>query len=108
MNKKYIINSNEEIQKIISKGTKKVDKYFIIYNVKNSLEYNRYCISISKKIGNAVVRNKEKRVIKEILRKSNINSQKNYVIILRKEILSLSFIEKEKELINLIKGEKNE
>lgn len=108
MNKKYIINSNEEIQKIISKGTKKVDKYFIIYNVKNSLEYNRYCVSISKKIGNAVVRNKEKRVIKEILRKSNINSQKNYVIILRKEILSLSFIEKEKELINLIKGEKNE
>lgn len=108
MNKKYIIISNLEIQKIISKGTKKVGKYFIIYYVKNSLKYNRYCISVSKKIGNAVIRNKEKRAIKEILRKSNINSQKNYVIILRKEILSLSYNDKEKELINLINGEKDE
>ncbi len=106
MNKKYIVNKNEEIQKIISKNIKTVNKYFIIYMEKNSLDINRYCISVSKKIGNAVVRNRQRRIIKEILRKNNINQSMNYVIILRKEILNLKYEDKERELISLIKGEK--
>ena len=42
--------------------------------------------------------------------KNNIQNGYNYVIIIRKEILSLSYQEKEQELINLFKkiGEKNE
>lgn len=106
MNKKYIVNKNEEIQKIISKNIKTVNKYFIIYMEKNSLDINRYCINVSKKIGNAVVRNRQRRIIKEILRKNNINQSMNYVIILRKEILNLKYEDKERELISLIKGEK--
>lgn len=106
MNKKYIISKNEEIEKIIKKGNKIVNKYYIIYSEKNDFEYNRYAISVSKKLGNAVIRNKLKRRTKEIIRISSIKNGKNYVIILRKEIFDLSYQEQTLILTKLIEGEK--
>lgn len=105
MNKKYIIRKNEEIQKIIKNSKKIINKFFIIYYSKNSYNYNRYCISVGKKIGKANVRNLYKRRIKDILMKNNINLSKDYVIILRVNILNLTYIQMKEELIKILKGE---
>ncbi|MDD6272934.1 MAG: ribonuclease P protein component [bacterium] len=105
MNKKYIIKKNEEIQKIIKNSKKIVNKYFIIYLVNNNLKYNRYCVSVSKKIGKANIRNLYKRRIKDILMKNNFNSSNDYVIILRKPILDISYQEINNEIIKCLKGE---
>ena len=83
MNKKYIIRKNEEIQKILQNSKKIVNKYFVIYYSKNNSNYNRYCISVSKKIGKAHTRNLYKRRIKDILSKNDINLSMDYVIILK-------------------------
>lgn len=41
MNKKYIITKNEEIEKIVKTGKKKVSRYYIIYYIDNNEEnYN--------------------------------------------------------------------
>lgn len=106
MNKKYIIPKSDEISNIIKTGSKVINQYYIIYSITNKLDYNRYCISVSKKLGNAVVRNKLKRTIKEILRKSNIKNNKNYVIILRRGILELNYEEKKKKLFNILEENK--
>lgn len=103
MNKKYIIKKNEEIQQIIGDSNKKVNKYFVIYFRKNNYNFNRYCISVSKKIGKANVRNLYKRRIKNILMKNNINFSKDYVIILRVNILNLNYEQIQNELINVLK-----
>ncbi len=103
MNKKYIIKKNEEIQQIIGYSNKKVNKYFVIYFRKNNYNFNRYCISVSKKIGKANVRNLYKRRIKDILMKNNINFSKDYVIILRVSILNLNYEQIQNELINVLK-----
>lgn len=105
MNKKYIIRKNEEIQKIIKKSKKIINKYFIVYYCKNELNYNRYCISVSKKIGKAVTRNLYKRRIKDIIMKNNINKSNDYVIILRNSILDINYKMIEFELVKLVKGE---
>ncbi len=105
MNKKYIIRKNEEIQKIIKKSKKIINKYFIIYYSSNSYNYNRYCISVSKKIGKAHVRNLYKRRIKDILIKNSINFSKDYVIILRVNILTLTYAQIRDSLIKILKGE---
>ncbi len=105
MNKKYIIRKNEEIQKIIQKSKKIINKYFVIYYLKNSFGFNRYCISVSKKIGKAHTRNLYKRRIKDILMKNNINNSNDYVIILRNSILNINYQEIKSELLNLLKGE---
>lgn len=105
MNKKYIIKKNEEIQEIIKVGNKLINKYFVIYNKDNNLKFNRFCVSVSKKRGNAVCRNKIRRQIKDILMKNTIKDSKDYVIIIRSELIKLSYIEKKEALLNLLKGE---
>lgn len=103
MNKKYIIQKNEEIKDIISKKNKLVTRIFITYSASNNYGYNRYCISISKKIGKAVTRNLYKRRIKNILSKNNFKNSHDYVIIVRNSIKELKFSEIEKEFIKYFK-----
>ncbi len=105
MNKKYIIRTNEEIQNIIKTGKKQVSKNFIIYNIESDTTYNKYCISVSKKIGKANIRNKYKRRIKDILMKNKIYLNRKYVIILKKEVLSSSYNDLREELLKQIKGD---
>ncbi len=113
MKKLNIIKKQDEINNIIKTGILFKNKYFFIYNKKNNNKYHRFCICVSKKLGNAVVRNKNKRQIKDIIDKSNLVFQSNmdYVIILRKEISDISYDEKKKYLIDILcklEGEKNE
>ena len=103
MNKKYIIQKNEEIAFIVKNGLKKTTKYFIIYNIER--EEPKFCVSVSKKIGKANIRNKIKRRIKDTIMKNKIDLNRNYVIIVRKEALGASYRELNEELIKNLKGE---
>ena len=95
-----------KIQEIIKRSNKKYNKFFVIYCAKNSLGYNRFCISVGKKIGKAHTRNLYKRRIKDILMKNNIDSSNDYVIILRTDILGNSYQKISDELLKLLRGEK--
>ena len=106
MNKKYIVRKNEEIQEIIESNNKIVGKNFIIYYKDNSFNYNRFCISVSKKIGKAHTRNYYKRIMKDILSKNIINTSYDYVIILRNGILSMNYLNIKDDILKLLKGEK--
>ena len=106
MKKKYIIRKNEEIQKIVKTSKKLVNKYFIVYFRNNDFQYNRYCISVSKKLGKAHTRNLYKRRIKNILIKNNINNSMDYVIILRNAVIGITYEEMQYELLNILKGDK--
>ena len=110
MKKKEIKKKSNDYTKIINTNNKLKNKYFSLFYQKS--DNTLFGISIPKKIGNAVIRNKMKRQIKNIIdnNKMHIQNNYNYVIIIRKEILVLTYEEKEKELITLFKkiGEKNE
>ena len=113
MKKLNIIKKQEEINNIIKTGNLSKNKFFYIYNKERDSKYYRFCICVSKKLGNAVVRNKNKRQIKEIIDKSNLvfKSNMDYVIILRKEISNISYENKKKYLLEILcklEGETNE
>jgi ribonuclease P protein component len=113
MKKLNIIKKQDEINNIIKTGNLYKNKYFYIYNKERNQKYYRFCICVSKKLGNAVVRNKNKRQIKEIIDKSNLvfKSNMDYVIILRKEISNISYENKKKYLLEILcklEGETNE
>ena len=111
MKKKNIIKSKLEYTEIIKKCNYKKNPFFIIYYRKNN-SINRYGISVPKKTGKAVIRNKIKRRLKNIIDNNEFNIQKtyDYVIIIRKRLIELNYQEMENSFINLIKkiGAKNE
>ena len=73
----------------------------------------KFGISVSKKLGNAVKRNKIKRQIREIISKNNYENNFNCIIIVRKSYLEQTFLENSNDLnyifnkIN-VKGAHNE
>ena len=103
MKKLDIIKSSGEYTEIINTGKKIKSNNISIYYRKND-EKNRYGISIPKKTGKAVIRNKIKRRIKNIIdnNKNSMQSSYDYVIIIRKGILDLTYQEIEIELLNLM------
>ena len=70
MKKIYRIKKNEDIKLVLDNKKSAGNKNYIIYIMKNSEAKNfRVAMSVSKKIGNAVVRNRQKRLIKEVFNK---------------------------------------
>ena len=64
------IKTSKDFLEVISKGQKYTKSGLIFYTLKNSTEEIKLGISLKKKTGNAVYRNKLKRQIKNII---NIN-----------------------------------
>ena len=104
MKKINIIKSSREINSILNKKNSIKNKYFYIYKDINNLNRYRFAICVSKKIGNAVTRNKIKRQIKDIIDKSNLRFKYNedYVIIVSREINKINYKEMKDNLIKLI------
>ncbi len=103
MKKRNIIKKEKEFTEIIKKYPYVKNSYFVIYYRKNNT-YNRFGISIPKKTGKANIRNKIKRRIKNIidLNEKYIHKSYDYVIIIRKRLIELSYIEIERSLLSLI------
>ncbi len=104
MRKLYVVKTNQDFEKVINNGKCIKNKYFVIHHMSNNLKYDRFGISVSKKLGNAVFRNKYKRKIRSIIdnyKKLYINNE-DYIIILRKEAINLDHNMLEKELFALL------
>ena len=104
MRKLYIVKEKKDFEKIINNNTFNKNKSFVVYSIENNLKYNRYGISVSKKLGNAVFRNKYKRKIRSIIDtyKKNYNISKDYIIILRRGALNRNFQELSEDLHKLL------
>ena len=104
MKKKFIVKKNKEFNNIIENNKFIKNKSFVIYYIENQLPYNRYGISVSKKLGNAVFRNKYKRRIREIVdsNKKDYINHKDCIIILRREGINNSFSKLKEELLKLL------
>lgn len=100
MKKKYRVKRNEDFSNIISKKQSFANRSFIIYYKKNEEKYSRVGISVGKKIGNAVIRNKIKRQVRMMVQEIfDFQEPIDYVIIIRKKYISLSYEENKKELL---------
>lgn len=59
------IKLNREFQRVYRRGSRKGGKCVTVYAVKNRLSSNRLGITVGKKFGNSVQRNRMKRLIRE-------------------------------------------
>lgn len=101
MNLKKRIKKNEEFKEIIDLHKLIRAKSCNIY-FKKYTEETRFGISVSKKIGNAVIRNRIKRRIKGILKDLNVKSNIEFILIAKKEINDMNYQELKYDLENSI------
>ena len=103
MKKINILKNNRDFNRIIKNNKSFKYKDYIIYIERDTNDFYKFGISVSKKIGNAVVRNKLKRQIKNIIDKKCYENSFNCIIILRKGILTKSFSEMSEDLYSVFK-----
>jgi len=103
MRKLYIVKKEKDFEKIIKEGKCNKNRYFVIHHLKNNLPYDRYGVSVSKKLGNAVFRNKYKRIIRNILmeNKKTFQNNRDYIIMIKKTGLDKSYLELKEDLQNI-------
>ena len=92
-----------DFRTVYNKGTSHADRLLVLYVLENNLEKNRLGISVSKKVGNSVVRHHLSRLIRESYR---LNEQLfdcglDIVVIARVKAKKASYHEIEKSLLHL-------
>lgn len=105
MNKQQRIKKNKEFQHIFKKGKSFANRQFIVYVLKNDQPEFRIGLSVSKKVGNAVTRNRIKRYIRQTFLelKDDLKPNADYVIIARQQAAEMDFHESKKSLEHVLK-----
>lgn len=68
MLKKNVLSGKRNFDVVYKKGKSIGHKYVVVFYKKNDLSYNRIAFLASKKVGNAVMRNRARRLMKESVR----------------------------------------
>ena len=99
------LKNNRDFVNVYTSGRSYANKYLVIYTLKNASDRNRLGISVSKKVGNSVVRHRLKRLIKESYRlhEKMFNSGLDIVVIARKGSDACDFAGIESALLHLMK-----
>lgn len=103
--KKYKIRKNSEFRVVYKKGKSIANRLLVLYIFRNIKKLNRTGVSVSKKVGKSVIRNKVRRLIKESYRLNNSNLKQGYdlVFIARNSAKNRSFLEIQKSMLELFK-----
>ncbi|MCI8719138.1 MAG: ribonuclease P protein component [Lachnospiraceae bacterium] len=97
------IRKTAQFQKVYRQGKSYANKYLVMYVLENSADEIRLGISVSKKVGNSVVRHRITRLIRESYRlhKELFSSGLDIVVIARASAKDRSFQEIESAFLHL-------
>lgn len=99
------LKNNRDFVNVYTSGKSYANKFLVIYTLKNNSDRNRLGISVSKKVGNSVIRHRLKRLIKESYRlhEKMFNSGLDIVVIARKGSDACDYAGIESALLHLMK-----
>jgi ribonuclease P protein component len=96
------LNKPEQFKAVYTQGNTQVDRFLVLKFLPNHLEFYRYGISINKRVGIAVVRNRIKRKLREILRLGHLTGGWDMVLIVRNPAVECDYRQLEKSVVSLL------
>ena len=105
MKKRFRVKKEKDFNAIFKEGKSFANRKFVIYRLENNEQHFRVGLSVSKKLGNAVMRNQIKRRIRHILieHQNQLVENVDFVVIARKGVEILEYAELEKNLLHVLK-----
>ncbi|ADL13834.1 ribonuclease P protein component [Acetohalobium arabaticum] len=102
------LTKTHQFQQVYNHGYSIANNLIVMYMLKKKQKQRRIGFSVSKKIGNAVVRNRIKRILKEIYRrnKNKLITNIDLVLIGRKRISDSSYQEIKRAVFDLFEQAK--
>ena len=98
------LGKNPEFQKVYKQGRSKANKYLVMYVKTGESGPSRYGFSVSKKVGNSVVRHHITRLLRESVRKNDaLVKEGNRIIIVARKDVNKNFKEVDGAVFHLLK-----
>ena len=82
MKQQYRLKKNSDFRRLYAKGKSTATPYLVLYCRKNRLGHNRAGYTVSTKLGHAVVRNRVRRRLREIVRLNTAAVKPGYDLVL--------------------------
>ncbi|SHG72738.1 ribonuclease P protein component [Ornithinibacillus halophilus] len=109
MKKENRVKDNKEFQQIFKQGKSFANRQLVLYyRKKTDQKHFRVGLSVGKKIGNAVMRNRIKRLLRQAFLdlKDQVKSEYDIIIIARNPTKNMDYFEIKKSLIHLLSKQK--
>lgn len=102
------LKKNRDFKEVYNQRRSVANRLLVLYVKKNNLCINRLGISVSRKVGGAVVRNRIKRLIKESYRldENTVTAGYDMVVVVRKDAACADFWQIKKSLRDLFDKQK--
>ena len=97
------LKNNSYFQNVYKHGRSYANRFFVMYVLENKTETNRLGISVSKKVGNSVIRHHITRLVREAyrLQEEMFENGLDIVVIARAAAKNITYHETEKALLHL-------
>jgi ribonuclease P protein component len=102
MMKEVRLNKPDQFKAVYNQGDTRVDRLLVLKYLPNQLDCFRYGISISKRVGKAVIRNRIKRKLREIIRLKTYAPGWDIVVIVRNPAAESDYRQLEQSLVTLL------
>lgn len=104
MKKSYRVKRKRDFADIFNQGNNVANRRFVVYQLAKSQDHFRVGLSVSKKLGNAVVRNRIKRKLRHVLMElAQDLTTVDFVVIARKGVEEMSYQDIKQNLIHVLK-----
>ena len=103
MQRRHRISGSKRHSQIHREGVSAANRLLVIRYLANGLDHSRFAFVVSKRVGNAVVRNRVKRRLREAVRERPVSSGWDAVFIARRGVQSATYRELNRAAWNLLR-----